>query len=57
MSAHRKQGGFFHGLFRKVEPPHPQNNFRAKPCGEIDYDRLYEEVSNKYPKIIARLAE
>jgi hypothetical protein len=31
--------------------------FKPVPRGEVDYDILYEEVTRKYPKIIARLAE
>lgn len=30
--------------------------YRPVPCGDVDYDRLYEEVTRTYPKIIARLA-
>lgn len=32
-------------------------DYRPTPCGEIDFDELFDNVSKRYPKIIARLAE
>jgi hypothetical protein len=29
----------------------------ARPCGEVDYDALADEVIQRYPKILGRLAE
>jgi hypothetical protein len=40
---------------RRVAPK--RDDFKPVPCGDVDYDLLYEEVTRKYPKIIARLAE
>lgn len=41
-----------------AKDPRPDNNdFMAKPRGDIDVDALYEEVARKYPNVIARLAE
>lgn len=32
-------------------------HYRPCPQSEIDYDKLYEEVATRYPKIMKRLAE
>jgi hypothetical protein len=28
-----------------------------RPCGEVDYEALAEDVSRRFPNILARLAE
>lgn len=51
------------GQLRLPAPPKPKKGARAAqdysptPCGEIDYDELFENVTKRYPKILARLAE
>ncbi|HEY5072064.1 MAG TPA: hypothetical protein VII63_08535 [Caulobacteraceae bacterium] len=32
-------------------------SFKARPCGDIDYAKLAAELRERYPKILARLAE
>lgn len=32
-------------------------DYKPRPQGEIDYDRLFSDVSERYPKIMKRLAE
>lgn len=40
---------------RKAQPA--KVSFKARPCSEIDYAKLATEVRERYPKILARLAE
>jgi hypothetical protein len=44
-------------FFAPRKRPEGQRPLPARPCGEIDYDLLAEEVAQKYPKILGRLAE
>lgn len=32
-------------------------DYKPHPQGEIDYDKLFADVSERYPKIMKRLAE
>jgi hypothetical protein len=38
-------------------PDRPKDYYRAKPCGELDYVALTKDVKERFPKILARLAE
>ncbi len=35
----------------------PKEYYRARPCGELDYKALVEDVKRRFPKILAHLAE
>lgn len=48
----REKDNLLHRLgWRKVP------DYKPNPQGEIDYDKLFEDVSERYPKIMQRLAE
>ena len=34
-----------------------KKTFEPRPCGELDYEALADEVMRKYPRILARLGE
>ena len=34
-----------------------QHGYEPNPCGEIDYDSLCDDVAQRYPEILKRLAE
>ena len=48
----REVGGLLQrlGLMRRPD-------YKPRPQGKIDYDALYQDVSERYPKIMKRLAE
>ena len=48
----REAGGLLRRLGLRKVPDH-----KPRPQGEIDYDKLFEDVSARYPKIMKRLAE
>lgn len=35
----------------------PKRSYEAQPGGEIDYEALSEEVNDRFPHILKRLAE
>lgn len=55
MSKLLNQVGSFLGFEWKPAPPKVDHT--ARPCGEIDYDALCDEVTGTYPKILDRLAQ
>lgn len=48
----REVGGFLQKMGLRRVP-----DYRPKPCAEIDYDALFDDVSKRYPRIMKRLAE
>lgn len=55
MSKFLNQVGSLFGIDWKPEAP--KVDYTARPCGEIDYDALCDEVIATYPKILGRLAQ
>lgn len=57
MNALSKTRDGFMSLFSPKRREEEGRDFRPRPCGEVDYDALAEEVMRKFPKILNRLAE
>lgn len=60
MVAVKRTGGSLLGRSKKrvkTEMTAPERTYEVRPSGEIDYVALCEDVSQRFPHILKRLAE